>query len=87
MIEDAASAPSNGLAASIIESGGGYRTRKREIYSLLKGKGRLLIVEPKFFHVSKRAFGETVRKAEEVGFEPVEAPKVFFGRATVLRKS
>ncbi|MCJ7593382.1 MAG: methyltransferase domain-containing protein [Desulfobacterales bacterium] len=57
-----------------------------EIYSILKQKGQLLIVEPKLFHVSKKAFEETVGKAKGAGFEPVEEPKVFFSRSVVLRK-
>ena len=57
-----------------------------EIYALLKQKGHLLIVEPRLFHVSKKAFEETIRKAMEVGFAPVGEPKVFFSRSVVLRK-
>ena len=58
----------------------------KNLGSLLKQKGQLLIVEPKLFHVSKKAFEETVGKAKGAGFEPVEEPKVFFSRSVVLRK-
>ena len=57
-----------------------------EIFSILKRNEQFLIVEPKLFHVSKRAFEETVRKAKEAGFEAVEEPKIFFSRSTVFRK-
>jgi len=57
-----------------------------EIFSRLKQNGQLLIVEPRLFHVSKKAFEETVGKAKEAGFEPVEEPKVFFSRSVGLRK-
>jgi len=40
-----------------------------EIKSILKPAGRILIVEPSF-HVTKRAFEETLRKARDIGFMP-----------------
>jgi ubiquinone/menaquinone biosynthesis C-methylase UbiE len=57
----------------------------KEISSLLKPDGKVLLVEPPF-HVSKREFAETVRKANAAGLELVESPKVFLGRTAVLRK-
>ena len=57
-----------------------------EIKSILTPNGQVLIVEPKLFHVSKGAFEETIRKAKEIGFEPIEKPKVFLSRAVILRK-
>jgi ubiquinone/menaquinone biosynthesis C-methylase UbiE len=57
----------------------------KELQSILKPKGQILIVEPPF-HVSKSAFEETVRIAEVAGFTVVESPKVFFSRAVVLKK-
>ena len=58
---------------------------QEEIKSILKPDGEVFIVEPKFFHVSRQAFEETVEMAEEMGFEPVERPKVFLSRAVVFR--
>jgi len=55
-----------------------------EIKSILKPKGKVLIVEPKFVHVSKREFMHTITIAREIGFKPVEKPRVFLGRAVVL---
>ncbi|TLU84677.1 MAG: methyltransferase domain-containing protein [Chlorobium sp.] len=57
----------------------------KELQSILKPKGQILIVEPPV-HVSKSAFEETVRIAEDAGFTVVERPKVFFSRGVVLKK-
>jgi len=56
-----------------------------EIKSLLKPNGQVFIVEPPF-HVSKAAFEETVRIAQNVGFTPVGKPKVLFSKAVILKK-
>jgi ubiquinone/menaquinone biosynthesis C-methylase UbiE len=56
----------------------------REIRSMLKEEGKVLIVEPKF-HVSKKAFKETKEVVEKLGFEIIEQPKLFMSRAIVLR--
>nr|QNO44573.1 2-methoxy-6-polyprenyl-1,4-benzoquinol methylase, mitochondrial [Methanosarcinales archaeon ANME-2c ERB4]QNO44946.1 2-methoxy-6-polyprenyl-1,4-benzoquinol methylase, mitochondrial [Methanosarcinales archaeon ANME-2c ERB4]QNO45104.1 2-methoxy-6-polyprenyl-1,4-benzoquinol methylase, mitochondrial [Methanosarcinales archaeon ANME-2c ERB4] len=56
-----------------------------EIKSMLKPNGDVFIVEPKFFHVSRQAFEETVKMAKEIGFKPIERPKVFLSRAVVFR--
>lgn len=55
------------------------------IHSIVKPNGQILIVEPPL-HVSKTAFEETIRKAEDAGFEPVERPKIFLSKTMVLRK-
>jgi ubiquinone/menaquinone biosynthesis C-methylase UbiE len=57
-----------------------------EIKSILKPNAQTLIVEPPL-HVSKRAFEETIRKARNAGFTPVERPKVFLSKAVILKKS
>jgi len=54
-----------------------------EIKALLKANARLLVVEPKF-HVSKKEFEETVRKAKAVGFKEIKSPKIFFSRPVLL---
>ena len=56
-----------------------------EAGSILKPKGRMLIVEPPF-HVSKKAFQGTISKARNAGLIPVERPKVLFSKAVVLQK-
>jgi ubiquinone/menaquinone biosynthesis C-methylase UbiE len=59
----------------------------REIRSILKPNGRFLVVEPKYFHVSKREFQDTINTAIEIGFEPIKKPRVYLGRTVVLRPS
>ncbi len=56
-----------------------------EIRSILKPDGLVLIVEPPF-HISKRAFEETIAKARDAGLTPVERPRVFLSKAIVVKK-
>jgi ubiquinone/menaquinone biosynthesis C-methylase UbiE len=56
----------------------------KEIKSILKSDGQLLIVEPPF-HVSRTAFEEMVRKAKDAGFTPIERPKVLFSKTVILK--
>ena len=56
-----------------------------EIKSILRPKGLIFLVEPKLFHVSKKEFEETIRTAEEIGFETIEKPELFFSWSVVLR--
>ena len=58
----------------------------REIAALLKPEGRVLLVEPPI-HVSKKAFAETLDKAQQAGLAEVERPKVFMSKAVLLQKS
>jgi ubiquinone/menaquinone biosynthesis C-methylase UbiE len=57
-----------------------------EIKSILKPNGQVFIVEPPF-HVSKAAFEETVRIAQNAGFRPVERPKVVLSKTVILKRS
>ena len=56
----------------------------KEILLALKPNGRFLIVEPKYFHGSKREFDKTVNDAIDIGFMPFQKPKVFMSRTIVL---
>jgi ubiquinone/menaquinone biosynthesis C-methylase UbiE len=56
-----------------------------ELITILKQNGQLLIVEPPF-HVSKKAFEETIKKVKAAGFTEVERPKVMFNKAVVFKK-
>ena len=56
-----------------------------EMKSIIKQNGRFFIVEPPF-HVSKTAFEETIRRARDAGFTPVERPKVFLSKTVILKK-
>ena len=55
----------------------------REIKSILKPNGKIFIIEPKF-HISKKAFEDTINIAKETGFKSIEKPKVFFSRGELL---
>lgn len=57
----------------------------REINTLLKSQGQVLVVEPPF-HISKNAFEETIRTAIDSGFVVVERPRVLFSKAVILQK-
>ena len=56
-----------------------------EIETILKPKGQVFIVEPPF-HVSKSAFENTVKKANDTGLSVVERPKLFLNKAVILKK-
>jgi ubiquinone/menaquinone biosynthesis C-methylase UbiE len=55
----------------------------KEIRSLLKEKGKALIVEPKF-HVSEKTFKRTEMDALEAGFKVIDRPAKKGGRSLVL---
>jgi ubiquinone/menaquinone biosynthesis C-methylase UbiE len=55
----------------------------KEVASLLKPKGKLLIVEPKF-HVSATAFEKTIEVALQAGLSPISEPKIRFSRSKLL---
>jgi hypothetical protein len=63
-----------------------YALLKEQMDSILKPNGKALIVEPKLFHVSKRAFKEAIMKAKEICLEPVEKPRIILSRAVILEK-
>jgi ubiquinone/menaquinone biosynthesis C-methylase UbiE len=56
----------------------------RQLKATLTGDGRFLLIEPKMFHVSKKAFAETTRIAEDVGFQVHPGPMVWFSWSAVL---
>jgi 2-polyprenyl-3-methyl-5-hydroxy-6-metoxy-1,4-benzoquinol methylase len=58
----------------------------KEIVSLLKPKGKLLIVEPKF-HVSASAFRKTSEAAQQTGLNPICEPKIRFSRSMLFQMS
>lgn len=58
----------------------------KEIKSIIRPDGKVLIVEPRF-HVSKKAFEETKNLVKRLGFEVTEQPKLFMSRALVLRNT
>jgi ubiquinone/menaquinone biosynthesis C-methylase UbiE len=55
--------------------------------NILNENGEFLIVEPKFFHVSKKGFNSTLGKAESVGFKAVKGPKLPFSFSAILKNA
>jgi ubiquinone/menaquinone biosynthesis C-methylase UbiE len=55
----------------------------KEIKSILKPRGKILIIEPSF-HVSKQEFKKTIESAKETGFKPFKKLKVFLSRAMLM---
>jgi ubiquinone/menaquinone biosynthesis C-methylase UbiE len=56
----------------------------KEIHSILKPNGKVLIVEP-IFHVSNNDFNKLINTLIENRFDIIEKPKVFFSRALLLK--
>ena len=57
----------------------------KEIRSLLKPNGKLLISEPTI-HVTKAMYEETVKKAIRVGFTLIGSPNIFLSRSALFNK-
>lgn len=55
----------------------------REILALLKTRGRLLLVEPKY-HVTQRSLERTLTVCRETGFRILEEPAVALSRAFLM---
>jgi len=55
----------------------------KELKSIMKVDGRLLIIEPKF-HVDRKAFEEMAETLADTGFKIAGRPRVFLSRALVL---
>jgi len=58
----------------------------RQLFHLLRETGKLLMVEPRMFHVSRTQFRETVRQAEAAGFVSTPGPKLLMSWSAVLIK-
>jgi ubiquinone/menaquinone biosynthesis C-methylase UbiE len=57
----------------------------KEIKSLLKSGGKILIVEPKF-HVTKKEFINSTKLLKDNGFKLIKGPKVFLSRSIIIEK-
>jgi len=62
------------------------KTFFESLINVLDEKGRFLIIEPKF-HVSEKAFIETMLKAKLAGFKITPAPKYFLSYSAILTKN
>jgi 2-polyprenyl-3-methyl-5-hydroxy-6-metoxy-1,4-benzoquinol methylase len=58
----------------------------REVRSLLREDGKLLVAEP-IFHTSARDFRKAVRCAESVGLKWLEAPRILVCRSALFGRS
>ncbi len=59
----------------------------RTLKELLETNGKILIVEPKFFHVSKTEFDITISKAEKAGLQAATGPKLPFSFSAILTQA
>jgi ubiquinone/menaquinone biosynthesis C-methylase UbiE len=57
----------------------------KQLAAVLNQGGQLLLVEPKLFHVSRKAFKLTTKIAEDSGFILYPGPKLRFSWSAVLR--
>ena len=57
----------------------------RELFTLLKTGGRLLLVEPKF-HVTLRSLERTLAVCREAGFRALEEPAIALSHAVLMGK-
>ena len=57
----------------------------KQVHSILKKSGKLLLAEPKI-HVTFTEFKKTLSKAQELGFKLIESPKIDFSHTAVLEK-
>jgi ubiquinone/menaquinone biosynthesis C-methylase UbiE len=57
----------------------------KQLVAVLNQGGQLLLVEPKLFHVSRKAFELTTKIAEDSGFIIYPGPKLRFSWSAVLR--
>jgi ubiquinone/menaquinone biosynthesis C-methylase UbiE len=59
----------------------------KQLKEVLNERGQLLLVEPKLFHVSRKAFELTIKVAEDNGFRAYRGPKLRFSWSAVLRSA
>lgn len=62
------------------------RTFLEEVFGGLKAGGRMLIAEPPFFHVGRKAFNNMLTMARQIGYDLVERPSIFLAKSIVLVK-
>jgi len=58
-----------------------------DMKNILKEKGEFLIVEPKYFHVSKDDFNFTISQAEKSGLKAYAGPKLLLSQTVILRNN
>jgi len=58
----------------------------KEVSALLKDNGIFFLVEPRLFHVSKKAFSNTISLAQECGLSAMGIRKVALSRSMLMKK-
>jgi ubiquinone/menaquinone biosynthesis C-methylase UbiE len=56
-----------------------------EIKSLLKKDGIFIMIEPKYVHVSKKDFNDTVSKANNIGLKEIGSINMLLSRSVVMK--
>jgi ubiquinone/menaquinone biosynthesis C-methylase UbiE len=74
------------LAFYMVHEVPGAETFLKEVASVLKPNGKLLIVEP-MIHVSATAFEKTIEVARQADLSPISGPKIFFSRSKLFQLS
>jgi ubiquinone/menaquinone biosynthesis C-methylase UbiE len=74
------------LAFYVLHEIPGKENLYKELHSLLKPGGKLLIIEPKG-QVSKQEFKTMILQLASLGFHAINCSKVFFSRTALLQKS
>jgi len=57
----------------------------KEVHSILKKSGTLLLVEPKI-HVTVTEFKNMVSMTQEIGFKLIDSPEIYFSHTAALEK-
>lgn len=58
----------------------------RQLFPLLRETGKILLVEPKMFHVSQAQFRETLHQAEAAGLISTPGPRLLLSWSALLTK-
>jgi ubiquinone/menaquinone biosynthesis C-methylase UbiE len=74
------------LAFYMVHEVPGQTSFFNEIFDLSKPDSEFLIIEPKLFHVSQKAFEDTINNAVASGFQVAEGPKILFSWSALLKK-
>lgn len=57
----------------------------KKLKEILNDEGQILIVEPKYFHVSQKAFGSTLKIVEDAGLRFYQGPKLPITQTAILK--
>jgi ubiquinone/menaquinone biosynthesis C-methylase UbiE len=75
------------LAFYMVHEVPGKESLFKELKTLLREPGQILMVEPKLFHVSKEEFAQTTSTARKAGFVIHDGPRLPFSWSAILRNA